>query len=411
MDWKKKLIDLADERATALSSAEQALDVGNQADYDTAMERVSSLNREIQRVQALLAEQQKQLDRQQPSQAELSDMAGERGEALRRGHEVKFTAQEVRRAVMNSITVATGTLVEPTGAGGSIRDPLGNMASSIVDQVYVQDLTGLGAYMEPYVISELDAQGGKVSDTAGTARAASVDPAFGVAVIKPYELTVTTFVDRNISNLTPANYYAKIYSMAMRALRRKLAGLIVNGDGQATPDMYGIKNATNKDGSAIYAGVNVSAVDESLLDALYFAYGSDAATGPAARLYLNKQDLAAIGKLRNGDKNRVFKIRPDSANANSGTIEDGGVIVPYTIVPDLTALSGSTAASSDIQTMVYGDPLNYELGLFGDYSIRVDESVKALERMVAILGDVFVGGNLVVDKGFVVANRPNPAAG
>lgn len=409
MDWKKKLIDLADRRANELAAAEQALANNSQADYDAAMERVSNLNTEIKRVQDLLAEQQKQLDQQQPSRAEAADMAGERGEALRRGDEVKFTAQEVRRAVMNSVTVATGTLVEPTGAGSSIRDPLGNMASSIVDQVYVQDLTGLGAYMEPYVISELDAKGGKVTTTAGTARTASTDPTFGVAVIKPYELTVTSFVDRNISNLSPANYFAKIYNMAMRALRRKLAGLIVNGDGQTTPDMYGIKNATNKAGSAIYAGVDVSKVDESLLDTLYFAYGSDAATGPAARLYLNKADLAAIGKLRNTDKQRVFKIRPDSANANTGTIEDGGVIVPYTIVPDLTALSGSTAGASAIQTMVYGDPLNYELGLFGDYSIRVDESVKAVERMVAILGDVFVGGNLVVDKGFVVATLPQKA--
>lgn len=46
--------------------------------------------------------------------------------------------------------------------------------------------------------------------------------------------------------------------------------------------------------------------------------------------------------------------------------------------------------------------MNFEVGLFGDYTIRVDESVKAVERMYAILGDAFVGGNLVVDKGFVV---------
>ena len=56
--------------------------------------------------------------------------------------------------------------------------------------------------------------------------------------------------------------------------------------------------------------------------------------------------------------------------------------------------------------MLYGDPANYELGLFGDYTIRVDESVKAVERMTTILGDAFVGGNLVVDKGFVVATLP-----
>lgn len=54
------------------------------------------------------------------------------------GKTVTFTADETRRAVMKSITLATGTLVEPTGAGINIRDPLGNVVSSIVDQVYVQ---------------------------------------------------------------------------------------------------------------------------------------------------------------------------------------------------------------------------------------------------------------------------------
>ena len=75
-------------------------------------------------------------------------------------------------------------------------------------------------------------------------------------------------------------------------------------------------------------------------------------------------------------------------------------MIPYVISSALTALDG---AGATIQTMVYGDPMNYELGLFGDYTIRVDESVKAVERMYAILGDVMVGGNLIVDKGFVVA--------
>ena len=53
--------------------------------------------------------------------------------------------------------------------------------------------------------------------------------------------------------------------------------------------------------------------------------------------------------------------------------------------------------------MLYGDPANYELGMFGDFTVRVDESVKAVERMLTILGDAMIGGNLIVDKGFVVA--------
>ena len=69
------------------------------------------------------------------------------------------------------------------------------------------------------------------------------------------------------------------------------------------------------------------------------------------------------------------------------------------------------AAVPAVQTMAYGDPMNYELGLFGDYTVRVDESVKAVERMLTVLGDAMVGGNLIVDKGFVVATVPKtPAA-
>lgn len=404
---RRDLVNLTTQRTARLEAAQAALDAGNQADYDSAMADVRDFNGRIQNIQDLITEQDRQImAAPAPTGAEARDMAEERGHALMTGHAVTFTADETRRAVMNSVTLATGTLVAPTGAGSEIRDPLGNVVSSIVDQVYVQNLTGMGGFLEPYVISELDAKGGKVATNAGKARTLSTDPTFGVAKISPYELNVTQFVDRNISRLSPADYYGKIYNMAMRAMRRKLAALIVNGDGQASPDMFGIKNAKNVAGAAIAADVNISAIDENLLDTLFFKYGSDEAIGQNARLLLNKADLAAIGKLRNSDKQRVFRINPTAGNPNTGTIEDGGNIVPYTIVSDLTALSASTAGSAAIQTMLYGDPVNYELGLFGDYTVRVDDSVKAVERMVTILGDAMVGGNLIVDKGFVIANLP-----
>lgn len=389
---KRKLIDLANQRTQALQDAENALAAGNTADYDSAMNRVTNLNAEITNVQTLITEQERRVIETAPTGAEARDMAEDRGASLMRGDAVNFGALEIIRAVRNATTLATGTLVQPSGTGETIRDPLGNDPSSIVGQVYVQDLTGMESFSEPYVISELDAKGGKVSANAGKARTASEDPSFGVARISPYELNVTAYVDRNISRLTPANYYAKIYNMAMRAIYRKLAGLIVTGDGQATPDMYGIKNAKNKAGNDIFATANISALDESLLDTLFYAYGSDTAIGANARLYLAKADLKAIGSLRNSNKERVFKVHPDAGNPNTGAIEDGGIFHPYTICSDLT--SG--------ETMLYGDPKNYELGLFGDYSVRVDESIKGVERMITILGDAMVGGNLIVDKGFVV---------
>lgn len=401
---RRKMNDLMTKRAGLLAEAEAAYNSGDRETYTAKMTAIGNVNTEINEVKALIDEQDRQFMAKAPDAREAAEKAQERGNALLKGGEVKFSADEVRKAV----TLATDTLVEPTGVGSDVRDIIGGAVSSIVDQVSVADLTGMGAYQEPYVISELTANANTVASKAGTSRPASTDPTFGVAEIKPYELTVTSFVDRNLSRLTPANYYAKIYNMAMRAMRRKLAALIVNGDGETTHVMYGIKNAVNKAGTPIYSTANVSAVDVNLLDNLYFAYGTDDALAPNARLLLTKADLKAIGQLRGtNEKQRLFSIEPDMGNPNTGIIRDGGVVIPYTICSDLTSLSGATASTSGaIQTMCYGSPANYLLGLFGDFTIRVDESFKAQERLLTILGDAFVGGNLVADKGFVVATVP-----
>lgn len=394
MDIRQKLYELTNQRSGLLQEAENALTANNQADYTAAMDKITNLNKDIQNYQTLVAEQARQiLNAPPPSGSEAQDMAHERATALLRGDSVTIPVNEVRRFLYNQTTLATGTLVEPVGAGSTINDPVGNVVPSIVDRVRTMNLTGLSAYQEPYVITELDAKGGKVEETAGQERTASTSPTFGVAQINPYELSVTDYVDRNISRLTPADYYGKIYSMALRAMRRELAKLIINGDDPSTPTFYGITNAKNKDGETIYATQALgSAVDVNTLDELYFAYGSDEMLGGQARLLLTKPTLKALGKLRGtNEKRRLLEIAPDVGNANSGTIRDGGVVLPYDLV----------SAVSDTK-LLYGDPSNFMVGLFGDYSIRVDESVKADKRLIAILGDAMVGGNLVVDKGFVV---------
>lgn len=405
---RRQLIDLKTQRTALLEAAETLLKEGKREDYRAQMEKIANMNAEIKDLQDLVQEQDRKFLDAVPDRGEEKDKALERAEVLKKGGEVKFSAKETIRDVYQAskqITLATGTIVQPTGAGANIRDPLGNVVSSIVDEVYVQDLTGMGAFLEPYVISEVDAKGGKVATTAGTARTVSTDPKFGVAKISPYELTVTSYVDRNISRLSPASYYEKIRTMAMRAMRRKLSELIVNGDGQGSPDMFGIKNAKNMAGETIFAALEITGgVTENLLTELFFAYGGDETIGANARLYLNKVDLRALGKIRGTqDKKKVFSFQPDTGNPNRGMIVDGGTMIPYAINSFLTALDG---AGTSAQTMVYGDPMNYELGLFGEFTIRVDESVKAVERMYTILGDAMVGGNLVVDKGFVVATTP-----
>lgn len=412
MDFTRKLTDLAGQRADKVTAAETALDKGDKTAYDAAMADVTDLDSQIKDVKDLQAAQaaapaapaiiHKTTDAQDKAEARMSD--------LKAGKGVVFDNAEVMAAfgvkpMTDATTLATGGIIEPQRGGTTIRDRL-SPVSSIIDQVSVVDLTGCGAIEEPYVSAEQTAQAGKVSTMAGTARTAT-DPTFKKAKIAPYEVNVTSFVDRNLSRLSPVAYMDKITAMAMRALRRKIATLILNGDGQATPDMFGIKTAKNTDSEALYATMAVTANGLTADDMmnLYFSYGGDDELGGAAGLALNKRDLKTIGDFRGtNEKKRLFKITPDMANPNTGIIEDGGYIIPYTLSSALTAVTGTSAsAAAAIQTMLYGNPLAYELGLFGPYTIRVDESVKAVERELTILGDVMVGGNLVVDNSYVIA--------
>lgn len=392
-DIRRELIDLGAQRANQLTSAENALAANDQTAYDTAMAEISRLNNEMNRRQTLIDEQERNFT--PVSGAERRDMIEDRVNELRNGRNITFTAQEIHREfrnVRNALLVGSGQVTEPVGAGSTIHDPIGVGYSSIIDQVRVMDLTGLSAWQEPYVIEGLTAHGADPKAMAGKLRTES-EASFGVAELRPYEVTVTSYVDRNIERLTNAAYFDKIYSMAMTALRKKIVDLIINGDGAGSPIFYGIKTAKNKIGNPIYATASVSSIDVGTLDQLYFAYGDDESIGANARLLLTKRNLSAIGGIRSeGEKNRLFKIAHAAGSANTGTIEDGGTLIPYTL-----------ASAVGDNSLLYGDPQNFLLGLFGNYSVRVDESYKAGERLLTILGDAMVGGNLIVNKGFVNA--------
>ena len=387
---RRMLNDLMGRRANFLAAADAAQQDGNSAEFRAQMDQATALNTQIDELQAAIAEADRYADANAPvigAGASRRDMA-EMGRILAEGQSVKLNMREFM-PMLDSTTLATGTLVAPVGAGTEIRSGFSAQISSLIDQVSVMDLTGMSGYEEPYVVSEMAAQGGVVASTAGQARTAS-DPTFAKAPIGPYEVTVTSYVDRNLSRLNPADYAAKIQNMALNALRRKANDLIMNGDGQDSPKMYGITTAKNSAGSAIYDGANIGeTITVNTLDALVFGYGAAEAVDGEARLYLTKANLKAIGALRGtNEKRRLYEIEPDRDNPNTGLIRDGGLIVPYTICKDVGA-----------QKLVYLNPLNYLLGVFGEYTIRVDESYQAAQRLNTILGDVMLGGNLVVDKG------------
>lgn len=392
MSIRQKYNDMVNQRKAHLDAAQAALDKGNRIEYQSSMDKAKSMNQQLEDMKALIDEDDRYARNHAPKFGpEQRDME-EMGRALKGGEAVRFNVAEVLSSRQNSTTLATGTLTAPQGTGTDIRDGFASQVSGLIDQVNTIDLTGLTSYEEPYVVSELPAQSGKVSTNAGKLRTDS-DPTFAKAKLSPYEVTVTSYVDRNLGRLNPANYAEKVRGMALRALRRKVNDLIINGDGQAAPDMFGILNAKNTSGTAIFASEALgTALDIDSMNTLVYAYGGSEELGGNARLILTKTHLQALCKLRGtNEKRNLFKASPDAGNANQGVIEGDGLIVPYTIA---SAIGNSKLA--------YGDPFNYELALFGDYTIRLDESYKAGERLDTILGDIMCGGNLVVDKGFVV---------
>lgn len=292
-----------------------------------------------------------------------------------------------------AVLVSSGNIATPTGVGG-INDSF-NAVSSIVDQVTVEDCNGMGAYEVAYEVGTPEA-----SITTEGSAVTEGDPVFKYAEIKPVSVDVITYVSKKIRKLTPLQYEEKIKNAALNALRRKVGQLIVNGTGSSQP--YGIVSAKNNKAEAICKEVEmtVGVIDETTLRKIVMNYGGDENVGANAVLYLNKSDLMAFGDVRGtNEKLPVYEITPDGSNPNTGTIKDGGLVVPYCINSGCGALATAKAGS---YTMVYGDPLNYTLGLFGNYEVTVSEDFKFNTKQLAILGEVEVGGNVCVHDGFVV---------
>ena len=126
---------------------------------------------------------------------------------------------------------------------------------------------------------------------------------------------------------------------------------------------------------------------------------------------MTKEDLAAFGAVRGtNEKKAIYEITADPGNANTGTIKDGGTIVPYTLMSGLNSLSKAVQGETAVQTMLYGDPENFELGLFGPYSVEVSKDYKFAEGLLTIMGEIMAVGNLVVGDGFVVVTLKAKAA-
>ena len=276
----------------------------------------------------------------------------------------------IDNAEARAVLVSSGTLATPTEVGG-INDPVGARVSSIVDLVKIVDASGMGAYKAAYIDTDATAatqiEGGEYNGS---------DPVFGFVEIKPQTEAVLSYISKQARKQTPLAYQQKVNESALVALKKRVAKII-------TDKVIASELATKISGAAL---------DEKFLRKVALGYGGDEGIVGAATLFICKADLVTLGDVRGSDKKPVYEITPDASNPNTGIIKDGGLSVPYCLNANLT--SG---------TAIYGQGHCFELALFSNYEISVSDDFAFNKGLLAIAGDVEVGGDVVVKHGFVVA--------
>ena len=299
-----------------------------------------------------------------------SDAPNQAREMERRANALVATNREtVTNDEMRATLVSGGNIATPTHVG-DMQEPF-TQVSSIVDMVYVEDCTGMGTYEVPYEKAPLTA----AKHTEGEDIAPS-DPDWGIVTIIPETASVCSLISKKVKKLTPVKYEDRVRRAALTGLRRYASSLIVNK----------IKE------SDLTVKQTLTAIDATTVRKLALAYGGQEGIEGHATLVLNKATLTKLGDIRGtNEKKAVYEINADD-NPNTGTIKDGGTTVKYCLNANL----------SDDE-LIYGNLKCFELGLFGDYEIVVHEQTNATKLMLTIVGDVDLGGEVVVNEGFIHA--------
>lgn len=370
-----KLLEAKQEQRNNLNKA--LIESDNKEERAAIGETLSALANEIAEVEALIADADKPADEPAAEEGRKVVLGAMEQRSATDNVEARAKAfAETGRMVIDnaearSVLVSSGDIATPTEVSG-INDPVGGRVSSIVDLVKITNASGMGAYKVAYIDTDATA----ATQTEGGAYNAG-EPTFGYVEIVPQTEAVLSYISKQVTKQTPLNYQQKVNESALVALRKRAAKII-----------------TDKLVASTLNTKITTALNETTLRKVAFSYGGDDGIVGAATLFINKADLVALGDVRGSDKKAVYEITPDANNPSTGVIRDGGLAVPYCLDSNLT--SG---------TLVYGQAKAFELALFSNYEVRVSEDFAFDKGLLAIRGDVELGGDVTVKGGFVVATN------
>lgn len=347
---------------------------------DVTEERMAQIEAE----QAALAQEEKTLRKK----LDIRERLGSRTESPEAGNTDSVETRARQFVETRSTTISSGMIAVPSNAQNEVNPTL-ESGRSILDLVHVADCNGMGSNIIPYEKPGMEAGTSKEGESN------SSDFVTDYAEIKPVTVTVYTEVSRETRKLTPVKYLEAVQRAAVAALRKKVAALVVSSDAEENTVFFGINKAKACKDSI----KEIDSIGATTLRDIILSYGGDEDVAGAAVLLLTKEDLQAFGAIR-GEKEKkpVYEIIPDTVNPNCGVIKDGGLSCRYSLNSRLTAFSKATAGSD---VMYYGKPMAYELDIFSDYTLTVSEEAALKSRMIAVLGEVMVGGNVTTYNGFL----------
>lgn len=305
----------------------------------------------------------------------------------------KTNALHIEKPNLRAVTIASGQIAIPTEVHG-IENPEFVPYSSILDFVKVEDMTGAG-YNKISLLTEWSEadeynEGEEVDED---------NPAFGMVTIQP-EKGFKTFstISNEVLKTSPLNYYGKVEESAGVALRKLVATTIIKNTVGAKMD----DNST-----ALNRLYSLPAIDENALLNISLELGGEEGVYGASTLVLNKKDLRALGQIVSSvTKQHVYKIRPNEANPNIGTIENDGLVCRYILTNQLPAMSDeSTEAGTTC--MLYGDLKSVEVDMFGAYDIKVSEDYQFQNDLLAIRGTAMIGVGVTRLYGLVEVQKPS----
>ena len=256
--------------------------------------------------------------------------------------------------------------------------------SSLVDRVKVVNLTGGETYKKSFIkgngIAGLTAEGAAYSET---------EPDFGYLTITKVKVTACTEITEELEKLPSLPYQAEVIKNINIALKKKISEQILKGPGTSNTftGIFSDQAVALADSTPL----EISAITDSTLDDIVFAYGGDEEIEGGAYLILNKNDLRAFAGLRTPEGRKVHTI--DYINS---TI-DG---IPYIINSHCKALTDTNTSEGEY-VMAYGGLHNYEVPIFSPVEIGKSTDYKFKDGIISYKASVFTGGNVVGYNGFL----------